>query len=98
MPCKLAALAYTYAITGQSARAQNVLRELKAKADQGYQLSYLIAEVYTGLRDHDHAFEWLNKAYNQRDCQVSCLKLDPLIDDLRSDPRLADLMHRVGLP
>ena len=97
-PCKAAALAYTYAVTGQRARAQDLLRELKTKADQGYELSYLIAEVYAGLRDHEHAFEWLNKAYNQRDCQLTWLKLDPLIDELRSDPRFADLMRRIGLP
>jgi TolB-like protein/DNA-binding winged helix-turn-helix (wHTH) protein len=97
-PCKLAALGYTYAITGDRARAQGVLRDLKIKAEQGYELSYLIAEVYAGLRDYEQAFQWLNKAYNHRDSQLSWLKLDPLIDNLRSDPRLADLMHRVGLP
>jgi hypothetical protein len=97
MPCKAAALAYTYAITGQGTRAQDVLRELKDKANQGYQLSYLISEVYAGLRDHEHAFEWLIEAYNQRDCRLTLLKLDPFIDGLRSDRRLADLMHRMGL-
>ena len=54
--------------------------------------------MYAGLRDYEQAFKWLNKAYNHRDSQLSWLKLDPLIDNLRSDPRLADLMHRVGLP
>jgi hypothetical protein len=54
--------------------------------------------VYAGLRDHEHAFEWLNKAYNQRDCQLTLLKLDPFVDGLRSDRRLADLMHRMGFP
>jgi len=97
-PCKLAALGYTYAITGERAPAQGILRDLKIKAEQGYELSYLIAEVYAGLRDYGQAFQWLNKAYNHRDSQLSWLKLDPLIDNLRSDPRLADLMHRVGLP
>jgi TolB-like protein/tetratricopeptide (TPR) repeat protein len=97
-PCKAAALAHTYAVTGQSARALDILNELKVKADQGYQLSYLIAGVYAGFRDHEHAFEWLNKAYNQRDDQLTWLRVDPYIDELRSDPRLAELMHRMGLP
>jgi tetratricopeptide (TPR) repeat protein len=97
-PCKAAALAHAYAVTGQRARALDILKELKIKADQGYQLSYLIAGVYAGLRDHEDAFEWLNKAYNQRDDQLTWLKLDPFIDELRSDPRLAELMHRMGLP
>jgi hypothetical protein len=89
-------LGYTYAITGERARAQDILRDLKIKAEQGYQLSYLIAEVYAGLRDYEQAFEWLNKAYNQRDCQLTQLKRDPFMENLRSDSRLADLMHRVG--
>ncbi len=97
-PCKAAALAHTYAVTGQINRARDLLRELKVKADQGYQLSYLIAGVYAGLRDRERAFEWLNKAYNERDSQLTWLKLDPFIDELRSDPRLAELMRRMGLP
>jgi TolB-like protein/DNA-binding winged helix-turn-helix (wHTH) protein/Flp pilus assembly protein TadD len=95
-PCKLAALGYTYAITGDRVRAQGILRDLKIKAEQGYQLSYLIAEVYAGLRDYEQAFDWLNKAYNQRDCQLTWLNRDPFMESLRSDPRYADLMHRVG--
>jgi hypothetical protein len=54
--------------------------------------------VYAGFRDHEQAFEWLNKAYNQHDCNLPWLKLDPFMDELRSDPRLAELMHRMGLP
>jgi hypothetical protein len=57
-----------------------------------------IAEVYAGLADNDRAFEWLDRAYEERDCQLTWLKLDPMVDGLRGDPRFQDLMCRVGIP
>jgi TolB-like protein/Tfp pilus assembly protein PilF len=97
-PCELAALGYTYAMAGDRPEARRILREMQNLSEQAYAFSYLIAEVYTGLGENDRAFEWLNKAYQQRDCQLTWLKLDPMIDALRPDPRFQDLVRRVGLP
>jgi tetratricopeptide (TPR) repeat protein len=97
-PCELAALGYTYAVSGDRVAAENILGELKIHSAQGYPLSYLIAEVYAGLHENDHAFEWLNRAYKERDCQLTWLKLDPMMDALRSDPRFENLVRGVGLP
>ena len=55
-------------------------------------------EIYAALGQRDQAFEWLNKAYDQHDLQLVSLKVDPTLDGLRSDPRFADLVRRVGLP
>jgi len=96
-PCELAALGYTYAAAGQTISARSVLRELERRSEQGYPLSYLISEVYAGLGENDHAFAWLNRAYKERDGQLTWLKLDPMIDSLRPDPRFSDLLRRVGL-
>jgi hypothetical protein len=58
----------------------------------------VIAIIYTGLGENEQAFVWLEKAYKQRDGWLaSRLKVDPRLDSLRSDPRLADLIRRVGL-
>ncbi|HEX5873867.1 MAG TPA: protein kinase [Pyrinomonadaceae bacterium] len=57
-----------------------------------------IAIVYAQLGEKDKAFEWLEKAYNERADGLASLKVDPWYDPLRSDPRFTDLMHRVGLP
>ena len=59
---------------------------------------YLVAGVYAALGDCDAAFEWLNKAYEQRDLQLVSLKVDPSLDGVRHDQRFPDLVDRVGLP
>jgi len=49
------------------------------------------------LGDKNQAFEWLDKAYQTRS-NLGFLKVDPIFDPIRSDPRYADLLHRMGLP
>ena len=56
-----------------------------------------IAIVYIGLRDKDHAFEWLEKAYADRSYTIPLLRTHPIFDSLRSDPRFAALLKKVGL-
>jgi hypothetical protein len=50
------------------------------------------------LREHDRAFEWLEKAYQVRDYQLPPIVIDPVFDGIRPDPRYADLLGRMGLP
>ncbi len=57
-----------------------------------------IAAIYAGLGDNDQAFACLEKAYEQHDAKLVYLKVEPLLDPLRSDPRFAGLLRRVGLP
>ncbi|MGI8733831.1 MAG: TPR end-of-group domain-containing protein [Pyrinomonadaceae bacterium] len=54
--------------------------------------------MYTGLGEKDQAFAWLDKAYSGRDFILVFLKVEPMFDGLRSDPRFARLLQRVGLP
>ena len=64
----------------------------------GYSSAYTIAALYANLGDKDHAFQWLNSAYQERDQQLGNLETDFLLDPLRSDPRFAELVRKVGLP
>ncbi len=57
-----------------------------------------IALVYAGLGEKDEAFAWLEKAYEERSFQLQWLNVEPRWDSLRSDPRFADLIRRIGLP
>ena len=54
--------------------------------------------MYIGLGDKDQAFVWIEKAYQERSNFVTYLRVVPLVDSLRSDPRFSDLIRRVGLP
>lgn len=58
-----------------------------------------VAGVYALVGDKDKAFEWLDKAYEEREGQsISLLKCDPTYKNMRADPRFAALLRRMGLP
>ena len=95
----LTSLAYIYALSGQTRKAQESLNALSLAAEQTSHWPIGVAEAFTVLGDRRMAFEWLEKAYAQHeDSLPALLKLSPRFDPLRSDPRFQDLMHRVGLP
>ncbi len=58
---------------------------------------YAIAEIYAGLGDADRAFDMLDQAYRLRDNELIFLKIDPMADTLRSDPRFDLLLRRMHL-
>ena len=96
-PGMIAFLAYTYGIAGRRSEAQEMLDELQAPREQGYASPFDVALVYAGLGEPDRAFEWLEKACEERVGFMVYLKTFPVFDSLRSDPRLASLIRRVGL-
>jgi uncharacterized protein HemY len=55
-----------------------------------------MAEIYAQLGKKDQAFAWLERAYEKRNVMMMYLKAAPNLDPLRSDPRFADLLRRVG--
>jgi TolB-like protein/DNA-binding winged helix-turn-helix (wHTH) protein/Tfp pilus assembly protein PilF len=96
-PLYRALLANVYARAGERAKALSVLDELKALSQQRYVSPLDIAVVYTGLGDRNSAFQWLERAYQERTMRIQELP-DPIFDSLRSDPHFQDLMRRIGLP
>jgi hypothetical protein len=60
--------------------------------------SYVFAVLYVGLGDKDKALVELEQSFNERGYYVPLLRVDPLMDPLRDDPRFADLIKRIGLP
>ncbi|MFQ5738625.1 MAG: protein kinase [Acidobacteriota bacterium] len=93
----LAALGAIYAIAGERAEAQVVLDELEEVARRAYVPPYYTAAVHTGLQDNDGAFACLHEALDERSHWMIYLKVDPLLDPLRPDPRFGDLLRRTGL-
>ena len=53
--------------------------------------------AYLGLGTYDQAFVWLEQAYKEQSYALQTLKVLPLFDPIRNDPRFVDLLHRVGL-
>jgi adenylate cyclase len=64
----------------------------------GYWSAYGVATLHAALGDKEQAFEWLNIAYREHDEELMGLKTDYSLDPIRSDPRFAELVRKVGLP
>jgi serine/threonine-protein kinase len=71
--------------------------EFDKEATQTYVSPYFTAVKYASLGDKDGAFESLEKAYQERDTWLVHLKVDPMLDALRSDPRYTNLLTRINL-
>ncbi len=96
-PPVMATMAYAYAVSGNHSAAEKILAEMKELAAQRHVDPYLIAIIYSGLGDRDRAFEWLERACEERSKEIPLLKVEPKLDGLRSDPRFAQLLKKVGL-
>jgi len=88
-------LGYAYAKLGRRKEAEDLVAAWLAK--KTYVSSYWVAVVYAALGEKDKAFAQLEKAYKAHDWFMERVKTDPFLDSLRDDPRLADLIKRVGL-
>lgn len=97
-PGALGILGLAYGLAGRKAEATKILNELLALTKKRYVTPATIANVYIGLGDKDQAFVWLEKAYQERSNYLTYLKVFPILDPLRSDPRFVDLLRHVGLP
>jgi tetratricopeptide (TPR) repeat protein len=93
-----AALEQGFRSGGWQGALRKSIETLKAQHRAGYPSCYNVAEAYADLGDTDHAFQWLNTAFQEHDQGLMGLKTDFTLDSLRSDPRFAELVRKVGLP
>jgi|HubBroStandDraft_2_1064218.scaffolds.fasta_scaffold00046_8 TolB-like protein/DNA-binding winged helix-turn-helix (wHTH) protein/Tfp pilus assembly protein PilF len=90
--------AYLHARMGKRAQAEAELARALQLSRGKPVSSGAVALTYAALGDKDDAFLWLEKAYGENSSFMTSLKFWSVLDPLRSDPRFADLLHRVGLP
>jgi tetratricopeptide (TPR) repeat protein len=90
-------LGNAFAVAGRKQDAFRVLGDLRRLSKERHVSPYSIALVYVGLGDKGRAFEWLERAYAERSPELVYLKVEPQLDPLRSDPRFATLMTKMGL-
>jgi tetratricopeptide (TPR) repeat protein len=95
----LAGLAHASATNGKKAEAQKILAELLQQSRVSYTSPYMVATVYSGLGQNDKAFEFLERAYQEKSPDLAFfLRADLRIDSLRADPRFSDLLQRMNFP
>lgn len=93
----LSGLGYTYAVSGQKKQALDVVERLKDLGRQRYVSPYHLAVVYAGLGEQEAALDNLEQAATERYNWLVFLRVDPIFDGLRAEPRFVALVQRVGL-
>ena len=97
-PDALGALGLAYGLAGDRGQAQAILRVLQQRSAKSYVPPYDFAQLYIGLGDKDKAFQWLEKARQDRGFAVAWLNVATDVDSLRSDPRFEELLKPIGFP
>lgn len=89
-------LGYAEGLSGDKAGARKLLSELTERSRRQYVPAYSMALVCIGLGDRDSALGWLEHAYGNHSTYMVYIKMDPLLDPLRTDPRFDQLLHKMG--
>lgn len=97
VPKILSALGQTLALAGRKSQARCYLDQLHTMARTQLVTSISFAILHLGLGDHSSALSYLEAACEQREMSVAALKVHPLYDPLRSEPRFNQLLHRMRL-
>jgi tetratricopeptide (TPR) repeat protein len=96
LPWYLASAGYTGAVLGDRAQAGQILRELEDLSKKRYVSPSNVATVHLGLGEKEKAFDWLDKAFEDRDPVLWWITSDQLYDSVRDEPRFRALVRRVG--
>jgi len=94
----LASLGYVYAMAGKHDDARSLIVELEENYRNNKAVGQNLAAIYTGLGDHDKAFEWLEKDFTDRSGILPFVRWFSPFKSLRDDARMADLLRRMNLP
>ncbi|HZH34931.1 MAG TPA: protein kinase [Pyrinomonadaceae bacterium] len=91
-------LCFTLVAAGRREEAKAVLEEVKAQAAAGYVKPYFLAMACAALDERDLAIEYFEKSFDEDEPWLLWLPTEPLLDDLRTDPRFAPLLRRTNNP
>jgi serine/threonine-protein kinase len=96
-PAVLGFLGHAFALAGEPDKAIELLNLISNLQRRRYVPAYSLAVVNTGLGNDDEAFQWLEKACEERNVWVGWIKVSPEFDRLRSHPRFTQLLRHIGL-
>lgn len=91
-------LGWTLAVAGNRDEARTIAEQLEARRREGYSPASPIAWVHVGLGDHERAYGWLDRAYEERDGLVCWINSIWVWDSLRTEPRFQAFARRLNLP
>jgi serine/threonine-protein kinase len=93
----LSYLGYAQARAGKPREARQMLGQLESLRKRQYVSPYFVAVIHLGLGDLEQAFAWLERAHKERAGFLAFVNVEPMLDQLRGDPRFVDLVRRTGL-
>jgi tetratricopeptide (TPR) repeat protein len=96
-PLMDAALGLAYAVSGKKGLTAKMAEQFKAAAKKRYIPPTYFGMLFAGLGDKDKAIMWLEKAYDDRADGLTWLNVEPMLDEVRNDPRFQELIKRIGL-
>lgn len=96
-PIIWASKGFIYSFAGKMEEAKKTLDQMLEQSKESYISPWMIAVVYASLGKKDKAFEWIEKAFEERDHWLIYLKVSTIVDNLRSDPRFQKSLDRMGL-
>ena len=96
-PLMDAALGLAYAVSGKKGLTAKMAEQFKAAAKKRYIPPTYFGMLFAGLGDKDKAMTWLEKAYDDRADGLTWLNVEPMLDEVRNDPRFQDLIRKIGL-
>jgi TolB-like protein/Tfp pilus assembly protein PilF len=97
MPLMDAALGLAYAVSGEMAETLKLAEAFQSAAKKRYIPPTYLGMLFAGLGDKDKAMAWLEKAFEERADGLTWLNVEPMLDEVRSDPRFESLIRRIGL-
>ena len=89
-------LGHAYAVAGREAEARRVLAELEELAPAKYVSAYYLAIIRLGLGERESALDMLERACDERSGFLAFLRVEPMLDALRDEPRFQELVRRIG--
>ncbi|HET7227347.1 MAG TPA: adenylate/guanylate cyclase domain-containing protein [Chthoniobacterales bacterium] len=97
-PIIIGYLGFTYGRSGQKDKAVEAVNQLNELAQRRFVTPFCQAIVYLGLGEDNEAIDWLEKAYEERSTWIGWLKVQPMLDPLRSNPRFQALYQKMSFP
>ena len=97
-PNVVASLAWVYGLAGRKHEARELIDELNEIARHRYVAPALFVYAYLGLGDKDTALTWVERGMEEHDQWFFFMKVDPIMDPLRSEPRFQAALRRMNFP
>jgi serine/threonine-protein kinase len=92
-----ATLGYVLGRAGQEAEARTILRTLEMEAERDYVSPVSFATLYLGLGEPNRVLDWTERAYQERRGWLAYLKVNPILDPVRGEPRFVELVNAMRL-